>query len=64
MSEMGFYSLSTGKFHKKDQKSRLKISLLVMVVVFMGIWLTTLIILWGLTFTEELHMIRTHHQKM
>ena len=36
MSEMGFYSLPTGKIHKETKKSRLKIFQLVMLEVSIG----------------------------
>ena len=45
MSEMGFYLLPTGKFLKKTKRVDWKTSLLVTLVVFIGISLTTLIIL-------------------
>ena len=64
MSEMGFYLLPTGKLHKKKTKrAGWKIFLQDILIVFIGIWLITLIILLGLIFTEELHMIQIYHQK-
>ena len=64
MSEMGFYLLPTGKLQKKKTKrAGWKIFLQDILIVFIGIWLITLIILLGLIFTEELHMIQIYHQK-
>ena len=50
---MGFYSLPTGKGHRKKTTTKRvhwKISLLILLVVFKGIEPTTLIILQGLDF--------------